>query len=330
MHHSSAFTRATLQQTTTVGFLLVPGFALMSYAAAVEPLRAANLLSGRELYRWWHAAPGGGPVAASNGVAIVADFAPGAAQEADLVFVCAGGNPAPFDDRETLAWLRRLARGGTTIGGISGGPYLLARAGLLSGRRATLHWEHAAAFHEAFPDIDVVPSLFVLDGDRITCSGGVSALDMMVALIAREHGRDLAAAVGEWFLLTHIREGMGPQRMDLRHRLGVSDEALLAVLRAMEANLEAPLSRTALARTAGLSLRQVERLFEARLGRSIHAHYLALRLDRARQLLRETALPVLEVGLATGFGSASQFSRAFARAFGQPPSRYRKTIVPGG
>lgn len=313
---------------TTVGFLLVPGFALMSYAAAVEPLRAANLLAGRELYRWWHAAPGGGPVTASNGVSIVADFAPGEAGDADIVFVCAGGNPATFDDRDTIAWLRRLARRGVTIGGISGGPYVLARAGLLDGRRATLHWEHAAAFHEAFPEVDVVPALFVLDGDRITCSGGVSALDMMVAMIARDHGRDLAAAVGEWFLLTHIREGMGPQRMDLRHRLGVTDEALLAVLRAMEANLEAPLPRDRLAAIAGISLRQLERLFRARLGRSIHAHYLALRLDRARQLLRETSLPVLEVALATGFGSASQFARAFARAHGGPPSRHRRAAAP--
>ena len=191
-----------------------------------------------------------------------------------MVFVCAGGNPATFDDRATLAWLRKLARRGVVIGGISGGPYVLARAGLLDGRRATLHWEHAAAFHEAFPNVDVVPSLFVIDGDRITCSGGVSALDMMVALIARDHGHDLAAAVGEWFLLTHIREGMGPQRMDLRHRLGVRDEKLLAVLRAMEANLESPKPREALARLAGVSLRQLERLFRDRLGRGVHAHYL--------------------------------------------------------
>ena len=310
-------------QPITVGFLLVPGFALMSYAAAVEPLRAANQLSGRTLYRWWHSAPGKGPVAASNGVAIIPDVKPGSDSPADIVFVCAGGNPATFDDRATFAWLRKLARRGVVIGGISGGPYVLAKAGLLDGRRATLHWEHAAAFHEAFPNVEVVPSLFVLDDDRITCSGGVSALDMMVALIARDHGHDLAAAVGEWFLLTHIREGMGPQRMDLRHRLGISDEKLLAVLRAMEANLETPWSREALARLAGVSLRQLERLFRSQLGRSIHTHYLSLRLDRARQLLRETSLPVLDVAIATGFGSASQFSRAFARAHGEAPSRGR-------
>ncbi len=173
---------------------------------------------------------------------------------------------------------------GVAIGGISGGPYVLARAGLLDGRRATLHWEHAPAFREAFPDVEVVPSLFEIDGDRITCSGGVSALDMMVALIARDHGRELAASVGDWFLHTHIREGMGPQRMDLRYRLGVTDEKLLGVLRAMEANLETPLPRAALARAAGVSLRQLERLFRHHLGRGIHAHYRCLRLDRARQL----------------------------------------------
>lgn len=319
-----------MPQPVTVGFVLIPGFALMSYAAAVEPLRAANHLSGKTLYRWWHAAPAAGPVAASNGVAIIPDFTPKDAAAADIVFVCAGGNPATFDDPATFAWLRRLARRGVAMGGISGGPYVLARAGLLDGRSATLHWEHAAAFHEAFPEIDVVPSLFVLDGDRITCSGGVSALDMMVALIARDHGHDLAAAVGEWFLLTHIREGMGPQRMELRHRLGVSDDGLLAVLRAMEASLEQPKPREDLARLAGVSLRQLERLFRTRLGRSIHAHYLSLRLARASQLLRETSMPVLDVAIRTGFGSASQFARAFARAYGEPPSRHRRQQVPYG
>jgi transcriptional regulator GlxA family with amidase domain len=307
----------------TVGFLLVPGFALMSYAAAMEPLRAANLLSGKTLYRWWHAAPSPDPVMASNGVAIIPDFGRDADRAADMVFVCAGGNPATFNDKATFAWLRRLARKGTTIGGISGGPYILARAGLLDERRATLHWEHLPAFREAFPDVAVVPSLFEIDGNRITCSGGISALDMMVALIERDHGRQLAAAVGDWFLHTHIREGYGPQRMDLRYRLGVADEKLLRVLGAMEMSLETPLSRAGLARQAGISLRQLERLFRRHVGHGIHQHYRWLRLERARQLLRETALPVLDVALATGFASSSQFARAYAKTFGEPPSRTR-------
>ena len=307
----------------TIGFLLVPGFALMSYAAAIEPLRAANLLSGKELYRWWHAAPRGKPVLASNGVAIITDCGTDKDRTADMMFVCAGGNPATFDDRSVFGWLRRLARKGVAIGGISGGPYIVAKAGLLDQRRATLHWEHLPAFREAFPDIEVVPSLFEIDGNRITCSGGISALDMMVALIERDHGRRLAASVGDWFLHTHIREGMGPQRMDLRYRFGVADETLIGVLRSMEMSLETPQPRATLAREAGISLRQLERLFEHHLGRGIHRHYRFLRLERARQLLRESTLPVLDVALATGFASSSQFARAYRRAFGEAPSATR-------
>jgi transcriptional regulator GlxA family with amidase domain len=307
----------------SVGFLLVPGFALMSYAAAVEPLRAANLISGHTLYDWWHATPGGKPVIASNGVAILPDVSVGTERSADMLFVCAGGNPATFNDRFVFAWLRRLARRGVTIGGISGGPYILARAGLLDGRKATLHWEHQPAFSEAFPHVTVEPSLFAIDGDRITCSGGISALDMMVALIERDHGHQLAAAVGDWFLHTHIREGMGPQRMDLRIRLGVADEKLLRVLRRMETSIEAPQPRAELARLAGVSVRQLERLFQRHLGHGIHRQYRSMRLERARQLLRETAFPVLDVAVATGFTSSSQFSRAYKRAFGEPPSRTR-------
>jgi len=311
------------ERPRVVGFLLVPGFALMSYAAAVEPLRAANLISGKILYRWWHAAPGGEPVIASNGVAIIPDVGIGAAREVDTLFVSAGGNPASFDDRNVFAWLRRLARRGVTLGGISGGPYILAKAGLLDGRRVTLHWEHQPAFSEAFPDIAVAPSLFEIDGNRITCSGGISALDMMVALIERDHGRQLAASVGDWFLHTHIREGMGPQRMDLRFRLGVADEKLLHVLHGMEDNIEVPRSRADLAALAGVSVRQLERLFRRHLGRGVHHQYRSMRLERARQLLRETALPVLDVAIATGFGSSSQFARAYRRAFGEPPSQTR-------
>jgi transcriptional regulator GlxA family with amidase domain len=303
-----------------VGFLLVPGFALMSYASAVEPLRAANQLSGKTLYRWWHAAPGDAPVLASSGAAIIPDFKLGAnVDELDVLFVCAGGNPTTFNDRASLGWLRRLARQGVTLGGISGGPFIIAKAGLLAHRRCTVHWEYMPAFQEAFPDARLTRSLFEIDGNRITCSGGVAGLDMMVALITRDHGYELGSAVSDWFLHTHVREGEGPQRMDLRFRLGVVDEKLLAVLKAMESSLEIPLSRERLADLAGISVRQLERLFRGQLSRGVHEHYLALRLARAHQLLRGTSLSMLEVAMATGFGSASQFSRAFRRAFGFPP-----------
>lgn len=312
--------RGSVPAIRSVGFLLVPGFALMSYASAVEPLRAANRLAGKPLYRWWHAAPGDQPALASSGTAVLPDFELGSkVDDLDLMLVCAGGNPATFNDRRTFNWLRRLADQGVAIGGVSAGPFIVAKAGLLAGRRCTVHWEHIPAFQEAFPDVELTRSLFELDGDRITCSGGVAGLDMMVALITRDHGYELGAAVSDWFLHTHVREGGGPQRMDLRFRLGVADEKLLDVLKAMEANLETPLSRGQLAELADISLRQLERAFRSQLGRGVHEHYLALRLGRSRQLLRETSLGVLGVALATGFASASQFSRAFRQAFGFPP-----------
>lgn len=300
--------------TLTVGFVLVPDFPLMAYTAAVEPLRAANTLSGCELYRWWHAAPGGGVVQASNGLGILTDVAVGSSDiAADRVFVCAGGNPAEFDDPALFAWLRGLARRGVTLGGISGGPYLLARAGLLSGRRCTLHWEHVPAFEERYPDIEVVRSLFEIQGERITCSGGIAALDLMLDLIGRDHGAGLAARVSDWFLHNQIREGLSPQRMDLRQRFGVRDPRLLRVLAAMEANLEAPLAREVLAGLARVSVRQLERLFREGLGQGLHRHYLDLRLDRAHQLGRESALSRAEIAKATGFASADELSRAERR-----------------
>ena len=314
----------------SIGFLLVPGFALMSYAGAVEPLRAANQLTGKTLYRWWNAAPADKPALASNGAAVVPDFTFGAdVGSLDLLLVCAGGNPSTFNDRRTFAWLKKLASRGITLGGVSGGPVILAKAGLLSGRRCTAHWEHVPAMQEAFPDVKLTRSLFELDGDRITCSGGVAGLDMMVALIKRDHGYELAAAVSDWLLHTHIREGGKPQRMDLRFRLGVGDAKLLKALKLMETHIERPISRPRLAELAGVSLRQLERTFQAELGRGVHEHYLALRLSRSLQLLRETSLSILEVALATGFASASQFSRAFRRNFASAPRETRERDLRG-
>jgi transcriptional regulator GlxA family with amidase domain len=297
----------------------------MTYASAIEPLRAANQLAGRTLYRWWHACPGDKPAAASNGAAVVPDFKFGSeVGSPDLLMVCAGGNPATFNDRRTFAWFKKLDARGVIMGGTSGGPVILAKAGLLDGRRCTVHWEHLPALKEAHPKVVLTRSLFEIDGNRITWSGGVAGLDMIVAIITRDHGLALGAAVSDWFLHTHVREGGRPQRMDLRFRLGVGDEKVLKALRAMEANLERPLSRARLAKLAGTSLRQLERSFRKQLGHGLHAHYLSERLLRAKQLLRETSRSALEIALATGFKSSSQFSRAFSKMHGYSPREARR------
>ncbi|BDA83315.1 HTH-type transcriptional regulator GlxA [Aureimonas sp. SA4125] len=310
---------------TRVALLLIPGFALMSYASALEPLRAANTLAGRTLYAWRHVSPDGRPVEASSGLVLDVDGGPGEGVSPDMLIVCAGGNPAAFDDAATFAWLRALARQGVVIGGVSGGPVILARAGLLDGHHATVHWEHAAAFAEDFPDVTLVPSLYQIDGRRLTCAGGVAALDLMHQVIAEAHGGELARAVSDWFLQAHVRPGSGGQRLAPRERLGISSPKLEAVVGAMEGQLEEPLGRAALARIAGLSLRQLDRLFSAHLGTSPERFYLSLRLDRARQLLRQSGLSATEIAVATGFASGSHFSRAYRQKFGVPPTGERRS-----
>lgn len=302
-----------------VGYLLIPGFSLISYACAIEPLRAANRLSGETLYRWLHLTPNGRAASASNGVAITPDARLDEKLDLDMLFVCAGGDPSLFTDRTTFAWLRRQASRDVMLGGVSGGPFILARAGLLAGYRCTIHWEHVNSFIEAFPNVDLRRTLYESDRGRLTCSGGTSALDMMHALIKERHGVLLANAVSEWYVQTNIRSGDGPQRMAIGQRLGIHSERVLAVVDAMERNLEEPLARGRLADAAGVSVRQLERLFETHIGRTVGEYYRELRLQRARNLIHETALPVLEVAVASGFVSASHFSRAYAARFGASP-----------
>lgn len=310
-------------QTTRVGFLLLPGYALLPYACSVDPLRAANTLSGRQLYEWINLSPDGAPVEGSSGLSIPAACRLTDTPPLDLVLVVAGGNPATFRDAHTFDWLRRMARSGARMGGVSGGPWVLARAGLLRDHRLTLHWEHAEAFAEEFPALDLRRSLYEIDRDRLTCSGGTGPLDMMHALIARQHGTALAVAVSDWFMQTEVREGTNPQRMALRHRTGISNRAILRALEAMEAAAESPLPREAVAAAAKVSIRQLERLFRLHLGRTPGEHYKLVRLDRSRLLLRQSGLSILEVAVACGFGSASHFSRAYRLAFGRTPSAER-------
>jgi transcriptional regulator GlxA family with amidase domain len=310
---------------TRVGFLLLPDFALMSYASAVEPLRAANRLAGRELYAWHHISVDGEAATATNGASIRADHRVGDKIALDALFVCAGGNPALFSSPVVYRWLRGLTRNGTAIGGVSGGAYVLARAGLLDGYRATIHWEHLPAFSEEFPHLSIERSLFVIDRDRLTCAGGVAALDLMHALIERDHGHDLAAAVSEWYLHTDVRLGSGPQRMTLRERFGVSSPKLLKALSEIERRIEDPPSREELAALAGTSVRQLERLFAQNLKTTIGSHGLQARLNRARTLLRQTTKPILEIAVMCGFASASHFSRTFRTKYGHSPKVERQT-----
>jgi len=308
---------------TRVGLLPIPDFALMSYAATAEPLRAANLLAGRQLYDIIPVAIGPEPVPSSGAATVQPQAQVGDDLKLDMLFVIAGGDLTEVANRALLHWLARMARTGTVMGGVSGGPVLLARAGLMAGRRMTLHWEYAPALAELSPDLRIERTLYVIDRDRMTCAGGTAPLDMMHALIARQHGDGFARRVSDWFMHTEVRPPIGPQRAGLVERIGSHSAAVLDAVAAMESHIAEPLDLAQLALIAGVSRRQLGRLFQAQLGQPVMQYYRALRLERAQSLLRNSALPLTEIALATGFANSAHFSRCYAAQYGQPPSAYR-------
>jgi transcriptional regulator GlxA family with amidase domain len=313
-------------RSQTVGLLLVPGFALMSYASVVEPLRAANLLAGRELYKWIHITPGPQTVTASCGATVPCTAKSGDRLNLDLLLVCAGGNPTAFRDKPTLQWLRALAARGVRVGGVSGGPVILARSGIMDGYHMTVHWEHAPAVAEAFPNVMLTRSIYIVDRNRLTCAGGTAPLDMMHALIAEHHGPELARRVSDWFMHTDIRPAQSSQRASIAERFGIHDSRLTAALELMESHPGEPLRRSEMSRRIGISVRQLDRLFAEKLGTSYAEHYRRIRLDRAHDLLRQSAVSITEIALGCGFSSASHFSRAYREVFGMTPAGERRTV----
>ncbi len=309
------------------GFVLVPQLTQIALVGAVETLRLANRVSGRTLYAWTLLSIDGSPVQASNGLEIAAHGDLSVGDGLDAIVVCGGLDPAVVNERRLLAWLRTESRRGRDIGSICNGSLTLAKAGLLDGYRCTIHWENLAGFVEAYPEIEVSTELYEIDRSRFTCAGGTAAIDLMLNLIARQHGHELAAKVADHCLHERIRDSHDHQRMSLPARLGVRHPKLLAIIKLMEENLEEPMSRSSLAEHAGLSARQLERLFRKYLNRSPARYYLELRLNRARLLLLQTDMSVIDVALACGFVSASHFSKCYRDFFGHTPRRERGAPV---
>ncbi len=296
---------------------------MMSYSAAVEPLRAANLLAGRSLYDVRFLPAVGASAQSSGGATVKASAHIGEQMDFDLMLVVAGGVLANYHNPNVFSWLRHLARRKMLIGGVSGGPMILALAGIMGGRRMTLHWDHAAALGELMPSLMIERTLYVMDRDRMTCAGGIAPLDMMHALIAEQHGLDFARQVSDWFMHTDIRPAWNPQRAGIAERFNTTDAALLTVIEVMENHLADPLDLNQLAYVAGLSARQLNRLFKNKLRCSTIAFYRDLRLQKACNLLSQSPLSVTEISLATGFVSGAHFSKCFKKKYDVAPSVLR-------
>lgn len=305
------------------GFLVVPNFSLIALSAAIDPLRLANAVLERRAYEYVVVAATREPVPSSDGIRVVPDLTMAEALDFDAVFVI-GPNPLPRQGYgECVAWLRRMAAAGATLGGIDTGSYVLAKAGLLKGYRCTIHWEDRDALLEDFPGIEVSDQLFEMDRDRHTCSGGISPLDMMTTLLSRPPGsRALAEQVSD-LLVAQRRGGEEKQVVPLRHRLAGGHPLVVSALEMMESNLEEPLSPAEIAGYLGISRRQLERLFSEQLGMSPARKYLQLRLERARRALLRSSRAPEDIAQSTGFVSMPHFITRYREAYGCTPAAER-------
>ncbi|RAZ83493.1 GlxA family transcriptional regulator [Cereibacter johrii] len=306
-------------------FLLLDRFTMISFAGAIEPLRIANRVAGRPLYAWALAGENGAEAVCSNGAAFRLDMGLEEIDREDVLLVCGGIDVQKATTRPVVNWLRREARRGVTIGGLCTGAYALAKAGLLDGRKATIHWENQDGFTEEFEEVRLTKSVFVMDGNRLTTAGGTASIDMMLKIIARDHGDDIANTVADQLIYSSIRTDQDTQRLSIPTRIGVRHPKLSEVIRKMEANIEDPISPADLAEEVGMSTRQLERLFRRYLNRSPKRYYMELRLQKARNLLMQTDMSVINVALACGFASPSHFSKCYRAHYATTPYRERGT-----
>jgi transcriptional regulator GlxA family with amidase domain len=314
----------------SIVFFLVPEFTMIAFATAIEPLRSANRMLGYEAYRWRLASLDGKPVQGSNNVEIKIDTSlederkkMAGPDRPSMVIVCGGVNVETYQNKSAFAWLREEYNRGVAIGGLCTGAYILASAGLLANKRCAIHWENLPGFAEAFPKANVFADLFEIDQNIYTCAGGTAALDMMLKLIGEDFDETLVNRICEQVLTDRVRSPTDRQRLPLRARLGVQNSKVLSIIELMEANLSEPLSLIEIADDVDLSRRQIERLFRQEMGRSPARYYLEIRLDRARHLLIQSSLPVVEVAVACGFVSASHFSKCYRELYARSPQQER-------
>lgn len=304
-------------------FLLLKYFSMASFASAIEPLRIANRVGGEEFYRWSLASENGTTATASNGVEMQVNMGLDLVNREDTVMVCGGVRIKEATTKPVLNWLRREARKGAGIGGLCTAAYTVAKAGLLDGKKCTIHWENHDSFEEEFLEVTLTKSIYVVDGNRYSSAGGMSSLDLMLNVIASDHGQELANTVADQLIYTSIRTDRDEQRLSIPTRIGVRHPKLSTVIQMMEANIEEPVSPSILARDVGMSTRQLERLFRRYLNRSPKRYYMELRLQKARNLLMQTDMSVINVALACGFASPSHFSKCYRSHYNTTPYRER-------
>ena len=304
-------------------FVLMENFTLLSFSSALDALRIANRMSGKTLYEWTFIGENEEFVSCSAGTQFKLDNSLIELHRDDTVLLCGGTSIQEATTKKLIGWLRREARRGLTIGGLCTAAYPMAKAGLLDEKKATIHWENQDSFAEEFLEVELTKTVFVCDGNRYTTAGGTSSIDLLLKIIADEHGEELANAVADQMIYSSIRTDQDTQRLSVPTRIGVRHPKLSKVIQMMEINIEEPISPSILAKDVGMSTRQLERLFRRYLDRSPKRYYMELRLQKARNLLMQTDMSVINVALACGFASPSHFSKCYRAHYDTTPYRER-------
>ena len=312
----------------SVGLLLLPDFSQLSFASVLEPLFVANWLSAREIYRWRTLSLDGKPVRSSAGQRLPVDAAIAAMSKFDMLLVLASFDVKRLTrDRRLMAWLRRVARHGATIGSVETASEVVAAAGLLDGLPVAVHWDNLQGFAESHPRCRAVSLLYTAESKRLTCAGVSAAADMMLSWIAQDQDMPLATEVAAHLMLPGWRRGDEPQPTPGARARKVGHPMLDRAIAIMEQNVEEPLPCAAIARRTGLSMRQMQRLFAKGVGARPARHYQLIRLSKAHALLQQTDLSVTEIAVSAGFGSLEHFCRVYRREFKCRPRDDRRQSI---
>lgn len=312
-----------------IGFLIFPGFPMACLTSMIEPLRAANEIAGKTAFGWTLISEDGGRVQASANVWFDPDMALADCDGLDQIFLLSGPSSKFANDQKSNGTLRKLARHGVTMGAVSGGVFPMARAGLLDGHTASVHWCYEAAFAAEFPNLKATQDVIMMDRRRSTASGAAAAFDLSLSLISQALSEDVATEVACWFQHPLVRGQGVTQRKPTFAATSTNDMLPEHVRRAVEifsTHIEDPVNIADVADEIGISVRQLERMFQKTTGNSPHGYYKTMRMQKARQLLLYSKDTMVQIAIAVGYSSSSSMSKSYVEVFGVLPKEDRDKV----
>ncbi|PWK76918.1 GlxA family transcriptional regulator [Aminobacter sp. AP02] len=329
-HQARAEIRPKAAEVQDILILVVDGFSLMSLSGLIEPLKQANDIAQQGHFRWRTIGIERAQATSSSGISVKLDGCLGEQHSGSFhglpatILICAGEDVENHASWQIRSFLHRMKRWGVSIGGVGTGAWLVADAGLLAGRDCTIHWSKIPAFAEKFRDARIDNRLIQQDENIYTCAGEMAAFDMSIGMINRIIGHETGRRVSNHFVTDLARAPNDRQRLPKALKYRTPGDPMVRAIALMESNIATPKTMGEIATQTGLSRRQLERLFKQHLDSTPYHYYLTLRLDWARDLLRQTRIPITEVAIASGFTSTSQFSKSFKDAYACRPSDLRQ------